>query len=339
MNDQNSRYSRQELFSGIGKEGQKLLRSASVAIVGCGALGSLQAEALTRAGIGSLQIIDRDFVEPSNLQRQSLFTEQDAEQCLPKAVAAAAHLRDLNQGVEVQAIVGDLSPDRESLLSNVDLILDGTDNFQTRYLLNDISWKNSIPWIYGACVASSGLACAFVPDSFPCLRCLFETEPTPGSGETCDTAGIVWPAVGSIVSFQIACALKLLTEKTLRPEFLQVDVWENRYRVVSIEAAKRPDCATCGTKVYPSLLKSQELQTSLCGRDAVQIKPHRIADVDLDSIHHRWQKIGSTTRNPFLVKLILKENELVLFPDGRALIKGTSDFVRARDLYSKYVGI
>src|SRR5262245_45681168 len=154
MNDQNSRYSRQELFSGIGKEGQKLLRSASVAIVGCGALGSLQAESLTRAGIGRLKIIDRDFVEPSNLQRQSLFTEHDAEQSLPKAVAASTHLKELNHEVDVQAIVADLSPDRESLLTDVNLILDGTDNFQTRYLLNDISWKNSVPWFYGACVAS-----------------------------------------------------------------------------------------------------------------------------------------------------------------------------------------
>lgn len=334
-----TRYSRQELFAGIGKEGQQKLRSAAVAIVGCGALGSLQAEILTRAGIGHLRIIDRDFVEPSNLQRQSLFTESDADQSLPKAEAAAAHLKELNQEVEVVPIVSDLSPDTDSLLDNVDLILDGTDNFQTRYLLNDIAWKTSTPWVYGACVASSGLSCAFMPDSFPCLRCLFETEPSAGSGETCDTAGIIWPAVGAVVSFQIAASMKILTGKPVRPELLQADVWENHYHVVSLEAAKRSDCATCGLKLYPSLQKNPDLQTSLCGRDAVQIKPDGRSNLDLDSIFQRWQKIGPAKKNAFLVKLILKGNELVLFPDGRALIKGTTDFTRARDLYSKYVGI
>ncbi len=333
-----SRYSRQELFAGIGQEGQERLRAATIAIVGCGALGSLQAEILTRAGIGKLKIIDRDFVEPSNLQRQSLFTENDAQQSLPKAVAAATHLRDLNSEVEVTPLVSDLSQDSSSLLEDVQLIMDGTDNFQTRYLLNDFAWKESIPWIYGACVSSTGVACAFVPDSFPCLRCLFETEPSAGAGQTCDTAGIIWPAVGAVVSFQIAAAMKILTGKALAPQLLQLDVWENHYHVVSLAAAKRSDCATCGLRLYPSFGKSAELNTSLCGRDAVQIRPGKQAAVDLDLVFERWQRIGNTHRNPFLVKLILNENELVLFPDGRALIKGTNDFTRARDLYAKYVG-
>jgi molybdopterin-synthase adenylyltransferase len=334
-----SRYSRQELFPGIGKEGQQMLRSSSAAIVGCGALGSLQAETLVRAGIGRLKIIDRDFVEPSNLQRQSLFTESDAMESLPKAVAAATRLKQINHEVEVIPMVADLSADDQGLLDDIDIILDGTDNFQTRYLLNDLSWKNSIPWIYGACVASSGLSCAFVPDSFPCLRCLFETEPPVGTGQTCDTAGIIWPAVGAIVSFQIASAMKILTRKNVHPELLQLDVWTNHYHVVSLNSAKRADCLTCGTKVYPSLQKSAELHTTICGRDAVQIKPKGQPQLNLDSIYQRWQKVGSTTRNAFLVKLILSGNELILFPDGRALIKGTTDFTRARDLYSKYVGV
>jgi molybdopterin-synthase adenylyltransferase len=333
------RYSRQELFPGIGREGQEKLRSASIGVVGCGALGSLQAEILTRAGIGRLKIIDRDFVEPSNLQRQSLFSENDAEQSLPKAIAAAMHLKELNREVEVLPLVCDLSQDNSSALDDVQLILDGTDNFQTRYLLNDIAWKTRKPWIYGACVSSSGVASAFVPDSFPCLRCLFETEPSPGSGQTCDTAGIIWPAVGTVVSFQITAALKLLTGTPVIPQLLQVDVWENHYHLVSLSSAKRSNCQTCGLRLYPSLDKSTQLHTSLCGRDAVQIRPRKQADLDLDSLFQRWQRIGLTQRNPFLIKLILKGNELVLFPDGRALIKGTSDFTRARDLYSKYVGI
>jgi molybdopterin-synthase adenylyltransferase len=333
-----NRYSRQELFSGIGRNGQMKLRSACVAIVGCGALGTLQAETLTRAGIGRLKIIDRDFVEPSNLQRQSLFTEQDAEQSLPKAVAAARHLKDLNGEVEIVPMVSDLSPDSISLLDGVQLILDGTDNFQTRYLLNDFSWKSGTPWIYGACVSSSGVAGVFVPDSFPCLRCLFETEPAAGSAQTCDTAGIIWPAVGAVVSFQIAAAMKILTEAGIAPELFQVDVWQNHYHVVSLSKAKRSDCETCGKRTYPSFGKNAELNTSLCGRDAVQIRPGKQAQLDLDSVFERWQKIGIARKNPFLVKLILENNEVVLFPDGRALIKGTNDFTRARDLYSKYVG-
>lgn len=338
MEIENSRYSRQELFSGIGREGQARLRSATVAIVGCGALGSLQAEILTRAGIGKLKIIDRDFVEPSNLQRQSLFTESDAEQSLPKAIAAAMHLRNLNSEVEVTPLVSDLSQDSSILLDGAQLILDGTDNFQIRYLLNDFAWEKSIPWIYGACVSSTGVACAFVPESFPCLRCLFETEPSAGTGQTCDTAGIIWPAVGAVVSFQIAAAMKILTGKVPAPQLLQLDVWENHYHVVSLAGAKRSDCATCGLRLYPSFGKSAELNTSLCGRDAVQILPGKRAEIDLDFIFERWQRIGRTHRNPFLVRLILKENELVLFPDGRALIKGTNDFTRARDLYAKYIG-
>jgi len=334
-----NRYSRQELFSGIGPEGQKKVRSAAIAIVGCGALGTLQAETLTRAGIGRLKIIDRDFVEPSNLQRQSLFTENDADQSLPKAVAAAAHLKTLNSEVEVLPVVSDLSQDSISLLEGVQLILDGTDNFQTRYLINDFSWKSGVPWIYGACVSSTGVACAFIPDAFPCLRCLFETEPAAGSAQTCDTAGIIWPAVGAVVSFQIAAAMKILTGADVAPELFQVDVWQNHYHVVSLSKAKRDGCETCGKRTFPSFGKSAELNTSLCGRDAVQIRPGKEAQLDLESVFQRWQKIGTARKNPFLVKLILKNNEVVLFPDGRALIKGTSDFTRARDLYSKYVGM
>src|SRR3990172_4789294 len=277
-----SRYSRQELFAEIGKEGQSKLVSATVAIVGCGALGSLQSEILTRGGIGKLIIIDRDFVEPVNLQRQVLFTEADAKQSIPKAIAAASRLREINSEVEVIAYVADLGPDHVALFSGVQLILDGTDNFQTRYLLNDIAWKTGNPWIYGACVGAGGIAAAFVPESFPCLRCVFEAEPPPGTAPTCDTAGIIWPAVGAVVSYQVTAALKILTGKEFKPQLLQFDVWESQYHTVSLERAKRADCATCGLRQYPSLVQRSDFETSLCGRDAVQIKPRKPASLDLE---------------------------------------------------------
>lgn len=333
-----SRYSRQEIFPGIGKEGQQKLRSASVAIVGCGALGSLQAEVAARAGIGGILLIDRDFVEPVNLHRQSLFTEEDARLSLPKAIAAANHIRLINAEVEVTPVVADLSCDNLSLLSDVRLILDGTDNFQTRYLLNDVAWKDNIPWIYGGCVASSGIASAFVPPDAPCFRCLFEAEPPPGTAQTCDTAGIIWPAVGAVVSYQMSAAFRILTGKHVSPKMLQLDVWEEQYFVVSVAKAKRADCATCRLRRFPSLEQRSSFETSLCGRDAVQVKPQSKAQLDLDAICAQWQKIGETYRNPFLAKLKSDNWEIVLFADGRALIKGTQDATRARDLYAKYVG-
>jgi molybdopterin-synthase adenylyltransferase len=333
-----NRYSRQELFAGIGIEGQKKIRSSTVTIIGCGALGSLQAEIVCRAGIGTLRIIDRDFVEPSNLQRQALFNEEDASNSTPKAIAAANHLKEINRDVKIVTFVADLNPDSLSLLSEADLLLDGTDNFQTRYLINDFAWKYSIPWIYGACVGSSGVAATFIPDRFPCLRCIFENAPPPGTAPTCDTAGIIWPAVGTVVSYQIAAAFKCLTQVEQEPEIFQFDVWENHYRTVSVAKAKRADCLTCGAREFPNLKTGEDFETSLCGRDAVQIRPAQKSSLDLDEICSRWSGAGECVKNPFLIKLLLPENEIVLFPDGRAMIKGTTDLTRARDLYAKYVG-
>jgi molybdopterin/thiamine biosynthesis adenylyltransferase len=333
-----SRYSRQELFQAIGKDGQKKIRESVVAIVGCGALGSLQAEVLTRAGVGKIILIDRDFVEHSNLQRQSLFDENDANQVVPKAIAASKRLAEINKDVDVVPHVADLNADNLHLLKDAKLILDGTDNFQIRFLLNDYSWKQNVPWIYGACVGSTGTASAFLPLEFPCLRCIFESEPPAGSAPTCDTAGILWPAVGSVVSYQITAAFKILTNTPIAPQILQMDVWSGEHRFVSLSKAKRVDCPTCGLKKFPSLQIQTLQETALCGRDAVQIRPAKTASLNLDSIYQRWESIGASRRNPFLIKLALPENEIVLFPDGRAIIKGTSDFVRARSLYAKYVG-
>ncbi len=333
-----SRYSRQELFQPIGKEGQKKIRDSVVGIVGCGALGSLQAEVLARAGVGKIVLIDRDFVEHSNLQRQSLFDENDANQVVPKAIAAAKHLADINKEVDLISHVADLSVDNLHLLQDANLILDGTDNFQVRFLLNDYSWKQNVPWIYGACVGSSGTASAFMPPAFPCLRCIFESEPPAGSAPTCDTAGILWSAVGAVVSYQITAAFKILTRNPVTPQILQMDVWSGEHRLVSLSKAKRSDCLTCGLMKFPSLQVQAVQETALCGRDAVQIRPAKSSSLDLDAIFQRWGLLGASRRNPFLIKLELPENEIVLFPDGRAIIKGTSDFVRARSLYAKYVG-
>lgn len=334
------RYIRQEIFSGIGKDGQGRLQAASVVIVGCGALGSLQAEALTRSGIGNITIIDRDFVELSNLQRQSLFTEEDAQRSLPKATAARDHLFKINSDIKVTPLVMDLDQENYSIVQGHNLILDGTDNFQARYLLNDIAWKYRIPWFYGACVAASGISCAFVPEDFPCLRCIFETEPAAASSPTCETAGILWPAVAAVASHQVACTLQFLAGKTsLKPELFQMDVWEKEYRMISLEKAKRPECPTCGLHSFPALRSEKASHMALCGRDAVQIKPEREIVVDLDTVQQRWEKGDRVYRNPFLLKMILPENEIILFPDGRAIIKGTTDFSRARTLYAKYVGM
>jgi adenylyltransferase/sulfurtransferase len=332
------RYSRQELFQPIGKDGQKKIRQSVVTIVGCGALGSLQAEVLTRAGVGKIILIDRDFVEHSNLQRQSLFDENDANQVVPKAIAAAKRLAEINRDVDVIPHVADLSVENLHLLNDANLILDGTDNFQVRFLLNDYSWKQNVPWIYGACVGSTGTASAFLPPSFPCLRCIFESEPPAGSAPTCDTAGILWPAVGAVVSYQTTAAFKILTGNPIASEILQMDVWNGEHRMVSLSKAKRSDCLTCGLMKFPSLQVQAVQETALCGRDAVQIRPSKAAALDLDAIYQRWESLGASRRNPFLIKLALPENEIVLFPDGRAIIKGTSDFTRARSLYAKYVG-
>jgi adenylyltransferase/sulfurtransferase len=248
-------------------------------------------------------------------------------------------LKEINHEVHVEAMVADFNPDRMDLVDGFDLILDGTDNFQTRYWINDISWKTGTPWIYGACVGSSGIACAFIPEAFPCLRCIFESEPPAGVAPTCDTAGILWPAVGAVVSYQIAAAFKILVGAAQIPQLLQFDVWENQYHLISLDRAKRRDCPACGLHQFPSLERKADFETSLCGRNAVQIRTRERAAPDLDAIAERWKRIGTVFRNPFLVKLILDAHEIVLFPDGRALIQGTGDFTKARDLYAKYVGI
>jgi adenylyltransferase/sulfurtransferase len=333
-----SRYSRQELFAGIGPEGQARIRAARVAIVGCGALGSSLAEMMVRAGAASVRVIDRDYVEPSNLQRQSLFEEQDATDGLPKAVAAERRLRALNSDVLVEGVVADVSGENAAaLLAGASLVLDGTDNFETRFLLNDLCLRAGVPWVYGACVGAYGLALAIRPHASPCLRCLLEEMPAPGSGPTCDTAGVVAPIVQVIAGLQAAEALKLMAgrEASLLPGVVTIDLWQGTFEVMDLRG-RAPWCPACTEGRYDYLGTSGA--ATLCGRDAVQIRPETRTRLDLPALAERLARTGPVRVNEYLVRFTAPEAELVVFEDGRAIVKGVGEPSRARSLYAKYVG-
>jgi molybdopterin/thiamine biosynthesis adenylyltransferase len=337
-----SRYSRQELFAGIGREGQARLGTARVVVVGCGALGSVASEMMVRAGVRSLTVVDRDFVEESNLQRQSLFDEADVALGLPKAAAAETHLRALNAGVEVRGVVTDLVSDNaDALLAGADLVLDGTDNFETRFLLNDVCVRAGIPWVYGACVGSYGLALLVRPRVSPCLRCLLEERPAPGSGPTCDTAGVVAPIVHVIAGIQVGEALKLLAGRvdSLRPGLVTVDLWTGQFDVLDLRG-RAPWCPACTAGQFDYAVAGPAGGSAvLCGRDAVQVRPGPNAHVDLGALAER---LGASAEvravNEHLVRFVVPEAELVVFRDGRAIVKNVRDTAQARSLYAKYVG-
>ena len=343
MSDPPSRYSRQILFAEMGKVGQNRLLRSRVVIVGCGALGTVQAEALTRAGVGRLTLIDRDFIEESNLQRQTLFTEEDVREGLPKAVAARRHLQAINSSVAVEARVEDLNyRNAESLVEGADCILDGTDNFETRFLLNDVSQKRRIPWIYGAAVGSQGLTMTIVPGRTPCLRCVFESPPPPGTAPTCDTAGVLAPAVNLVASLQVAEALKILAGRLERINrcLASLDVWRNTWRRLEIESSRTSDdCPACHLGRYDFLEGERESSAAvLCGRDSVQINQPRGNHLDFPQLGRRLELLGSVSYNRFLLRFRLKEIEIAVFPDGRSIVKGTRDPQEARSLYSRYIG-
>lgn len=335
------RYSRQILFQPIGREGQENLMKGRVLLVGCGALGSVLAEILTRAGIGRLTLCDRDYVDESNLQRQSLFTESDVRLGLPKAVAAARHLREINHQVELDERVVDVNPKSiADLVPGQDLILDGTDNFETRYLLNDASLKWGVPWIYGACVASYGLCLTVLPDKSPCLRCILEHIPLPGSSPTCDTSGVIAPIVHFVAALQAADALKILAghpEKT-NPGLVSADLWENR--LVSLSRPKRnPDCPACAKGRYEFLEGQHESSSrKLCGRNAVQIWRPVSGPVEFGPIADRLARIGQVRFNEFLLRAEVGDFEIALFRDGRGIVRGTQDLDEAQRVYAKYIG-
>ena len=335
------RYSRQERFAGIGVDGQARLRRARVVIVGCGALGSVLAEQMCRAGVGRLTLVDRDFVEPSNLQRQSLFDEDDAAAGLPKAVAAEAHLRRLNSEVDVRGVIADVAADSApELLEGASIVLDGTDNFETRFLVNDVCVRESIPWVYGACVGAYGLALLVRPHVTPCLRCVLEEMPPAGSGPTCDTAGVIAPIVHVVAGIQAAEALKLLAgrEEALTRGLVAVDLWKGTFDVMDL-SRRAPSCPSCTEGRYDyAEVGATGGSTVLCGRDAVQVRPPRGTKVDLPELARRLAGVARVNANDYLVRMETDEAEMVVFGDGRAIVRGVQDAAQARSLYAKYVG-
>lgn len=337
-----NRYSRQTLFPPIGKAGQEKIRAKHVLIIGAGALGSGNAEVIARAGIGKLTIIDRDYVEASNLQRQQLYTEEDVAEKLPKAAAAEKRLRLINSEIDIKAIIGDATPEKlAELAQEVDLIIDSTDNFETRMAINDISQKFQIPWIYGACVASFGMSFTVIPGKTPCLNCLLKTVPIQGM--TCDTGGIIGPAVQMVIAHQTAEALKILVEDwgAIRAAFVSFDLWRNQYTSMKMSRAKDPGCLSCGEhREYPYLdAENMTKTTVLCGRDTVQIRPPHTEGVNLTEMASKLKALGYEVKgNPYLLSAELDENRFVLFKDGRALIHGTKDMAHAKSLYSRLLG-
>jgi molybdopterin-synthase adenylyltransferase len=331
------RYSRQVLFQGIGPEGQRKLGSSHVTLVGCGATGSALASLLARAGLGTVRIIDRDYVEPSNLQRQSLFDEADAAESLPKAIAAARKIRAFNSQIVVEPEVADLTPDNVAvLLGGTQLVLDGTDNFETRYLINDFAVKNSLPWIYTAAVGSYGVTLNVLPGKTACLACIFPDAPK-GTLETCETAGILNSAVNLAASLAATEALKLLigAEDRLRQTLVSFDLWTNHRAEVA--AKLRLGCRACGQRDFVYLAGAGRPHITLCGRNSVQIH-ERHRPVDLEEMSLRLQPHGAVRHTDFVLKFWREPYEMTLFPDGRAIIKGTSDTAIARSLYARYIG-
>ncbi|MFC4769205.1 ThiF family adenylyltransferase [Effusibacillus consociatus] len=338
-----TRYSRQILFAPIGEAGQQKLLNSGVAIVGMGALGTVLANHMVRAGVGFVRIIDRDFVEASNLQRQMLYDENDAREGIPKAVAAAEKLGQINSGVVVEPHVTDLTwQNAEKLLSDADLVLDGTDNFQVRFLINDVCVKHEIPWVYGGGVSAHGMTVTVRPGTTPCLRCLFESAPAPGTTQTCDTAGVIGPLIHIIASFQAVEAMKILVgdHESLRPSMLNVSIWDHYLTEVNVSSARRADCPCCGQRQFEYLEPRSGIEpTSLCGRDTVQISPAEDMKLDLDLLEKRLSALGTIERNKFLLRFQTGEQRLVIFPDGRVLVQGTNDPTLARTLYAKYIGM
>jgi molybdopterin/thiamine biosynthesis adenylyltransferase len=332
------RYSRQVLFSAIGAEGQRRLGESRVALVGCGATGSALASLLARAGVGHLRIIDRDYVEPSNLQRQLLFDEADAAESLPKAVAAARKITGFNTDIAVESRVADLTPANiEDLLDGAQLVLDGTDNFQTRYLVNDYAISREVPWIYAAAVASYGVTMTVLPGESACLACIFPDEPR-GTFETCDTAGILNSAAASVAAIEATEAIKLLVgdRAHLRRTLLSFDLWRNDRAEISA-VKPNPDCRACGHRDFVHLRGEGRPHITLCGRNSVQIHERR-RPVDFSEMQQRLTAHGTVRCNDFVLKFWRDPYEMTLFPDGRAIIKGTTDAAVARSLYARFVG-
>jgi molybdopterin/thiamine biosynthesis adenylyltransferase len=337
------RYVRQIRYAPLGEEGQRRVCAGSALVCGCGALGSVLAGMLVRAGVGRVRIVDRDFVETSNLQRQMLFDEDDVARQLPKAVAAAEKLRRANSQVEVEAVVADVEPGNvEELCRGFDVIVDGTDNFETRFLINDVSVKHNIPWVYGGCLAAEGQTMCVLPGETACLRCLMQDCPPPGTLPTCDTAGVLGPIVGVIASLEAVEAIKILSgrRQAVSRMLTVVELWDNQIRQVNLASLRdQVDCPTCKRRDFSWLAGREGSRSAvLCGRNAVQLS-HAGTSVSLDDLARRLEGVGRVTRNQYLLRLAVESHELTIFPDGRAIVSGTDDVAVARTLYAKYVGL
>jgi adenylyltransferase/sulfurtransferase len=337
------RYSRQILFEGVGEEGQARIAQSRVVIIGCGALGAIQAETLARAGVGQVVLVDRDFVEESNLQRQIMFDESDARNRLPKAVAAASRIARVNSDIKVEPIVADVNFENiEEIIAGATVVLDGTDNFETRFLINDACVKTGTPWVYGAAVGSYGLTMTIAAGGSPCLRCVLEAMPEPGTGLTCDTAGVIMPIVTMIASIQSAEALKLLTGQTdkLHRSLITINVWEfnlNRLDLSTFNASGQ--CPACGLGEFEFLRGARrQVTTTLCGRNAVQIARSGRGAIDFAALAERLKSAGEVGFNDFLLRFRVDGYDITVFRDARSIIRGTSDPAVARGLYARYIG-
>lgn len=335
------RYSRQQLFRPIGENGQQLLRQKHVLIVGVGALGSASAEALTRAGVGKLTLIDRDYVEWSNLQRQQLYTEADATEKLPKVVAAKTRLHAINSDVQIETHILDASSEvLPSLLETVDVLIDATDNFDIRFILNDLSAKYKIPWVYGSCVSSYGAVYTVIPDETPCFHCLLDV--IPQSGMTCDTAGIISPAVQIVAAYQVAEVMKLLTNnnEAIHKKYKTFDVWQNQHFDINVEKMRNENCPCCGKNAtHPYLAYENQTKLDiLCGRDAVQIRPPKAVTYDFEALKSKLESQGKVQSNPYLMSYQTADYRFVLFQDGRVVIHGVKDEQEAKKIYYQLLG-
>jgi len=333
------RYSRQILFHGIGGEGQRRLGNSCAVIIGCGALGTVIATSLVRAGVGKVRIIDRDFIEYHNLQRQALFDEDDIRNQLPKAIAAERHLKKVNSSIEIEGIVADVNHTNiEKFVHDADIILDGLDNLETRFLINDVSLKHKIPWVYGGAISASGMTMNIIPGQTPCLRCFHPEVPSEARIHTCETAGVIAPAPFIIGSLQVAEALKILVgAEKINRHLIVINVWTGKFR--HFEVGRRTDCVACQGKYEFLEGKYGTRTTSLCGQNAVQVISPEIKEISLEKLATQLGLIGEVSYNEFMLRSTVDGHEIVIFPDGRAIVENTDDESLARGLYAKYIGV
>jgi len=333
------RYSRQIVFKEIGEEGQEKLKHSKVVVIGMGALGTVIANNLCRAGVGYLRLVDRDYVEISNLQRQAIYNEQDVQDNLPKAVAAVRYLQKVNSEITLEPVVSDVnSGNIEKFIEGMDLVLDGTDNLETRFLINDACQKHKIPWIYGGALTAAGMTMNIIPGETPCMRCIFPGLPEPGSSPTCSSAGVLAMITGIIGCLESTEALKILVgSPKVSKELCIADIWNNSFQYM--EVLKSPECPTCGQNRYEYLETIRgSYTTSLCGRDSIQVIPSKTGEMDFAQISEKLKSLGSVKYNPFILNFVTGQLEITLFKDGRAIIKNAKDENAAKSVYSEYIG-